>query len=98
VILDVFSAGPMWQSSGSPFVAMCSMVLADLKSVGLLAMVELGLVNLLATMFGPPVHAVESLPPPMQGLWTAGGPPPPAARAAAAAAAAAASGSAHFES
>jgi hypothetical protein len=32
----------MCRSSGSPFVVMGSIILADLKSVGLLAMVELG--------------------------------------------------------
>jgi hypothetical protein len=44
-------------------VAKCSIVLADLKLVGYLAMVELGLPSLLATLFGPLVQAVESLPP-----------------------------------
>jgi hypothetical protein len=91
VILDVFSLGLMcWSSGNSPFVAMCSMLLADLKSTGLLAMVELGLASLLATSFGPPVHAVESFPPPMQGLGTVGTPVPPAGAAAAPAAPAAA--------
>ena len=47
------------------------MVLADLKSTGLLAMVELGLASLLDTWLGPPVQAVESLPPPTQGFGTA---------------------------
>jgi hypothetical protein len=44
------------------------MVFADLKSVGLLAMVELGRASLLDPLLGPPVHAVLSFPPPMRGL------------------------------
>ena len=47
---------------------MCSIVSADLKSVGRLAIVELGLPSFLATSFGPLVQAVESLPPPIRGL------------------------------
>jgi hypothetical protein len=35
------------------------------------AMVELGHASLLATWLGPPVQAVESLPPPIWGLGTA---------------------------
>ena len=92
MIFDVFSSGPMCRSSGRPFVAMCSIVLADLKSVGLLAMVEVGLVTLLATRFGPPVQAVALLPPPIRGLGMpvpAGAPTPVAAAVAATAAAAA---------
>ncbi len=80
MFLEVFSSGPMWRLSGRPFVAICSIVLADLKLVGRLAIVELGLPSFLATWFGPPVQAVESLPPPIRG---------PTARLVAAAAAAA---------
>jgi hypothetical protein len=65
MIFKVFLLGPMCQSSGSPFMVMCSMVFADLKLVGLLAIVELGQASLLALWLGPPVHAVESFPPPM---------------------------------
>jgi hypothetical protein len=79
VIFDDFSSGPMCRSSGRPFVAMCSIVLADLKSVGLLAMVELGRASLFPTMLDPPVHAVESFPPPIRGLGMIGAPMTPAA-------------------
>lgn len=40
---------------------------ADLKSVGRLAMVEAGLASLLSSWLGPPVHAVDSFPPPIRG-------------------------------
>ena len=44
------------------------MVFADLKSVGLLAIVELGLASFLVARLDPPVHAEELFPPPTRGL------------------------------
>jgi hypothetical protein len=66
---------------------MCSIVLADLKLVGLLAMVELGRASLFPTWLDPPVHAEESLPPPIRGLGMIGFTPAAAPAAGTAAAA-----------
>ena len=71
-IFEVFSLGPICQFSASPFIAICSIELVDLKSVGRRAIVELGWVRRFAGQFGPPVHEVSSCPPPTLGATMIG--------------------------
>ena len=67
-ILEVFSSAPSCLASGSPSMALDSIVQADLKSVGLLARVDLGRFRAWSVRLDPPTQALSSAPPPTLGV------------------------------